>query len=85
VLTGHEPASLPPVIDHRQIIVPNRAHILALARRTRGLAERILDVDAFCAEIRSYGQSESGCSAVSSGMLLRIVNLLILLELATPE
>jgi hypothetical protein len=87
VLTGRKPARRPPVIDHAQMIIPNRTHILALARRTWHLAEPILDMAVFCMQIERYrqGMPSEGSAVVSSGMLLRTTNLLLLLDLARLE
>jgi hypothetical protein len=70
-------APRPPVIDHGKLILPNRGRILALAARVQPLAEPILDLDVFRDQLERY----HGGSGLASTMLMRVVNLLLLLDL----
>jgi hypothetical protein len=69
----------PRVVDHDAIIVPNRQRILDLAERVSPLVGELIDVAAFCEQVRLYGRS----STLPSLQIMKAVNLFLLLDLCS--
>ena len=67
----------PIVVDLRRSIAPNRARIVALARRTRPLLHDVLDIDRFCAQVEQFGRGPT----IPGTLMARAVNLMLLLDL----
>jgi hypothetical protein len=67
-----------PVIDHRQIIVPNSERIRELAARVRPLVDSLIDMDVFLACLERCEHASGG----DTSYVLRAVNLFLLLDLA---
>lgn len=79
MLRGTDRTRRPPVIDHQNIIGPNKDRILELAESVAPLLEPILDIKRYSDGVRNYG---SASASLPSDLIMRGVNIMFLLELS---
>lgn len=80
-LSGASFQPRPPVINHDLMIIPNKKHIIELTLSMSDFIEDIIDVESFCKAVDKYGNTRT----ISSDEILKMVNLLFILELAAEN